>query len=232
MKVALISDVHGNLPGLDAVIAAAEAEGVEQWLCMGDLVGYYYWPAEVVERLEARQTIMVRGNHERYLEEVRANPARLAELTGQYGHGLAIALEALDDLRGRLTALPDRRAVECDGLRILLCHGSPENPDAYIYPDAAPAERAAMAAPGYDMVCFGHTHHPVIWREQGVLVVNPGSVGQPRDWRPGACWALLDTADRSVALRREAYDMAPVEAACVTHDPALDHLRSVLTRKA
>ena len=89
---------------------------------------------------------------------------------------------------------------------------------------------AKFAAEGQDLVVFGHSHYPVLWREGGCIVVNPGSVGQPRDRRPGACWALWDTASHAVTLHRESYDAAPLIAEARRRDPQLPYLWKVLTR--
>ena len=113
---------------------------------------------------------------------------------------------------------------------VLMCHGSPWDGDAYVYPDAPVDVRRRMVDDGCDIVFFGHSHYPVCWDKVGSRVVNPGSVGQPRNRRPGAHWALWDTEADEIELRCEAYDPEPVIAACRHHDPDIPYLRDVLTR--
>jgi predicted phosphodiesterase len=87
------------------------------------------------------------------------------------------------------------------------------------------------AETGHDVVVLGHTHHPMVARVDGTLVVNPGSVGQPRDRIPGAAWAILDTERRAVTFRREPYDVEAVAAQAARRDPDLPHLSAVLSRR-
>lgn len=233
MRVAVISDIHGNLPALRAMLDAADGEGVDAWICLGDVVGYYYWPAECLALLDERRATVIAGNHERFLQSCRGDPARLEHLTGRYGHGLQRALECLGEADlDRLAGLPERATVTLGGVTLALCHGAPWDGDAYVYPDAPPDTQARMVVDGAAFTLFGHTHYPVCWPLPAGQVVNPGSVGQPRDRRPGACWALLDLATRRASLRREAYDPEPVLAECRLRDPGLAYLQHVLTRTA
>lgn len=231
MRIAVVGDVHGNLPALEAVARAATAEGVDAWLCLGDVVGYYYWPAECLALLEDKGALFIAGNHERFLAEARSDASRLARLTAKYGHGLAVALEALpDSALDRVLSWPERRTEWRAGRRWDLCHGAPWDGDAYVYPDASSETRTRLLAGPADMVLFGHTHHPVLWDRDGRIALNPGSAGQPRDRIPGACWALIDLDGGQASLRREKYDLSPVLAECRRRDPDLPYLQDVLTR--
>jgi len=87
-----------------------------------------------------------------------------------------------------------------------------------------------MASGGGMLVVYGHTHYPVVWQDGETTVVNPGSVGQPRDGTPGACWAMWDTVDLSVTLKRENYDSSKVQTEARRRDPALPYLADILTR--
>jgi putative phosphoesterase len=231
MKVAILGDVHGNAAALSAVLDAARREGVERLLVTGDLVGYYFSVAEVLRMLREWDMAIVRGNHEDMLCAVRRDPALLPGFAKKYGSGLEVALAELPaaDLDW-LCGLPHPASLELDGLRVLLCHGAPWANDAYVYPDAPDATLERCAVAGYDVVIMGHTHHPMQREIAGTIVINPGSVGQPRNREPGAQWALLDTATRSVSLRREAYDIAAVAAQARKRHPELAYLAEVLTR--
>lgn len=224
MKVALLADIHGNADALAAVLSSARASGVERLLIAGDLVGYYYEPDRVFEQLAPWTCAMVRGNHEDMLDEWRAGRNRELVLR-RYGSGLDRAMQCLNAQQlDALHALPAARELEIGERRVLLCHGSPWDKDFYVYPDAPAEVRGRMFASGHDLVVFGHTHYPVVWRDGKSAAVNPGSVGQPRDGTPGACWALWNTDDNAVELRREAYDTARVVAQCRAHDPDLPRL--------
>lgn len=229
MRLALLADIHGNADALAAVLDAARAEGVEHLLVVGDLVGYYHTPARVLDLLSDWRRDVVRGNHEELLARWRRGEDH-ERLRAKYGSGLAAACEQLDDatLVG-LETLP--HPLVLPDLGVCLCHGTPTELDRYVYPDAAPAAAAALVQ-GCDtpLVVCGHTHYPASWILNGRRVVNPGSVGQPRDRRPGACWALWDRDADTVALRREAYDPAAVIAEARRRDPDVPYLVEVLTR--
>jgi putative phosphoesterase len=231
VKIAVLGDIHGNALALTAVLAAAAREQVEALCITGDFVGYYYQPREVLALLEPWPSYRVRGNHEDMLERAEQEPAFLEECTGRYGSGLAVALDSLSFVQRRaLVALPRSLRIELDGCRILLAHGSPWSTDEYVYPDAPPAKWESLSALDADVVLYGHTHYRVARRVNETLVINPGSVGQPRDGMPGAAWALLDTARASADLRTETYDIDAVCAQAGQHDPSMSYLREVLHR--
>ncbi len=230
MKVALLADIHGNAEALAVVLRAARKEGATRLLIAGDLVGYYYAPARVLEMLEAWQHDCIRGNHEEMLEAWRRGEGR-ERICRKYGSGVEVASTELSPGQlDRLTTLPHPLTLEIAERRVMLCHGMPGDLDEYAYPDAPREKRERLAKTGVDLVVFGHTHYPVVWRESGTIIVNPGSVGQPRDSIPGACWALWDSHDGAVTLRRESYDISRVQAEARKRDPDLPYLADVLGR--
>ena len=232
MKLGLLGDIHGNHRALRAVLNAAKAENVERLLITGDFVGYYFDPAKVLELLNEWDYIAVRGNHEEMLCAVRHNPATLASVTTRYGCGTKVALEQLDSGQlDELCNLPHPLLLELDGLGVLLSHGSPWDLNRYVYPDADPSLFMRCAAEGHDLVVMGHTHHPMRKDLEKTTLVNPGSVGQPRDRNPSAAWALFDTSTRQLTFRRERYDQRMLIAECLCRHPELPYLAEVLERK-
>ncbi|OSM02297.1 metallophosphoesterase family protein [Magnetofaba australis] len=230
MRIALLADIHGNGPALRAVLQAARDAGAKQVLAAGDLCGYYYDTADVLEQLDQWTWFGVQGNHEGMLQALR-DGAEAEPIRRKYGSALNLALRDLPAATlDRLRALPHPLWHAVDGKRILICHGAPDARDRYIYPDADEQKRAALWDSEADLTLFGHTHYPVLWRVGQRWIVNPGSVGQPRDRQPGACWALYDAADHSVTLRREPYDPQPLLDACAARDPDVPYLREVLIR--
>jgi len=205
MKVGLISDVHANLPALEAVLDDMPA--VDRIVCAGDVIGYNSWPAECVERVREVAAKTVRGNHDRTVgtpERYRGN--RMAEA------GLEHAKASLsDDQRAWLDGLP--RAETFAGDRYLLVHSHPaaEREDAYVYPEEFPTLDRHMGE--RDGIVLGHTHVQGKRAVADGVVVNPGSVGQPRDGDPDAGYAVLDTQTGEVDLRRVAYDVDRVSEA-------------------
>jgi predicted phosphodiesterase len=198
MRIAVVSDVHGNLPALEAVLA--DAGRFDALLCCGDLVGFYPEVAEVVDRLRAAGVQAVRGNHERMvLGELSFAPER----AGYYAIDWTRRALRPDQLRW-LAGLPAALQASSDGLALEVRHASPWDDLTYLYADRP--ELARIALPPDRWLLLGHTHHPMRVRRGAGWVLNPGSVGQPRDWDPRAAYAILDTAARAWVQRRVAYD--------------------------
>ena len=232
MKLALLGDIHGNHLALAAVLSAAQKNGVDKLLITGDIVGYYFWPGKVLELLTTWEKVVVRGNHEEMLAGARASPDYLNHVDRKYGTGLRVALNTLSiEQLDWLERLPHPRKVQIDGCSILLCHGSPWDLDQYIYPDAEEALLEKCSADKHNWVVLGHTHYPMQHVRGNTTIVNPGSVGQPRNRKPGAHWALLDTAAQIVSFRVESYDAGPVIKAARNLQPDIPYLANVLSRK-
>lgn len=204
MRILVISDLHANWPALEAVLAA---ESFDELMVGGDLVSYGPHPREVVEAVRRAGTA-VRGNHDNALAygvDCRCAPASkpLAEATRKV-HGDMLSQEQRD----YLGALPLTASRSIAGLRIFSTHASPrEHLFRYtLTPEAPEAHlRAEVAGVEADIILLGHTHFPMIRRIGSQTVVNPGSVGQPRDGDPRASYAVIE--DGRVELRRAAYDV-------------------------
>jgi predicted phosphodiesterase len=213
------------------VLDEARRLGAARLLVAGDLVGYYYEPDAVLDLLASWDWTAVRGNHEVLLAEWRAATNR-DEIRARYGSGLEVAcgqltptaLEALERLPHPL----ELRIADCS---VLLCHGTPWSIDEYVYPDRVDECLPRLMVGGHDIVVLGHTHYPMLRGSAAAWVVNPGSVGQPRDGDPRAAWALWDAETGVVTLMRTAYDSRALQEACREHDPQLPYLVDVLVRR-
>lgn len=231
MKIALMGDIHGNHLALRAVLRASATARVDRLLVTGDLVGYYFEPLQVLKLLSGWMCTVVRGNHEEMMSKARSDEAYSAMVESRYGSGIRMALEQLSKTQlDTLCTLPHPLVLSIEGCRILLVHGAPWDLDEYIYPDADQEMLATDFHQEYDLVVMGHTHYPMLRRIGNTTLVNPGSVGQPRDRKPGACWALYDTGDRSVELHREDYDWSVLVRECQIRHPELPYLAEVLRR--
>lgn len=202
MLVGVISDVHGNAPALAAVLR--QLEHVDAVLSLGDAVGYYPFSGPVCSALRQRCTAWIAGNHDRYVEMPPAAPNPLLRAS------LAMTERTLPaSARAWIATWPDTFEAKFDGVRLLAAHGSPWNPiEEYVYPDHAKLARFANLPA--DVVFLGHTHRAMMLEVGDVRVVNPGSVGQPRDGNPDAAFAVLDTKTRAIQLRRASYRSAGV----------------------
>lgn len=223
MRYGIFSDVHGNRDALEAVLAALQAESVDQVLCAGDLVGYGAEPEACVARVRAAAPVVVAGNHDWavvgkfdadwFHPEARAavtwTTAQLTAATADYLAGLPLLWR--DDA-------------------VTLAHGSGHEPGRFHYLLTADDAARTIAIQETPVVFVGHTHVPIVfageadgtvrWQRgprheirRGVrYVVNVGSVGQPRDHDPSACYGVYDTDARQLAFRRVPYPVARAQA--------------------
>src|SRR5262245_40862995 len=229
MRTLILSDLHANVHATDAVLADARRRGFDRAVCLGDLVGYGAHPNGVIDRLrDLSGCVFVRGNHDK----------AACDISGGESFNEA-AREALVWTRGALTAgnrawlrtLPEG-PVSAEGL--LLSHGSPRDEEAYILGETDAQE--AMSSCTEPLALFGHTHFAGLFLadpgqrpsarrlSQGGVVslppgrrclLNPGSIGQPRDHEPRASYALHDAAAGTVEIVRVAYDVRAARAAIV-----------------
>jgi predicted phosphodiesterase len=204
--LALLYDVHGNLPALEAVLEDARAAGAARFVLGGDYALFGAWPEQTVEKLRALPAAAwIRGNCEREAAEQSPapdNPVLRA--------AIASLREAVDPALVReLAGLPEQ--VVLDGTRY--CHASPASDTRSFLPQAGEDERELLAGVSEERLVFGHTHLPFVRRSAaGVELVNPGSVGMPFDGDPRASYALL-YGDGRVEHRRVAYDHVGAAAA-------------------
>ena len=229
MKVALLGDIHGNNRALSAVLSAVKEKNIHTLLITGDFVGYYFWPVEVFHLLESWNVVAVCGNHDKMLKKVRNDKNKLELMSDKYGSGLRIALEQLDSTKiDWLLNLPNTLEYEVESEKILLCHGSPWNADEYIYPDANNESINRYCSLNVKWVVQGHTHYPMKRKFENITVINPGSVGQPRNKEQGAQWALLDTESDKLEHFCEQYDSSEVVMESKKRHPEIPYLADVL----
>ncbi len=209
--LAVVSDIHSNLPALTAALAELERLGPDVILNAGDLVGYYTFPNEVLELARARGFVSIRGNHDRAVLSGDVSWFNEAAARAALWNRSRIAPAP----RSFLNALPDRLRLELGGRRVLMVHGSPRDDDEYILP--TPPEKWPFHGLDADLLIMGHTHIPWTARFEGLTVLNPGAVGQPRDGDPRAALALVDTGDLSVRIFRVAYDIRRTASAALEH---------------
>ena len=216
-RAAIITDIHANLPALEAVLEAVERRGVDAVYCGGDLVGYGPHPNEVCALIEERGVPTIYGNYDyaigRDLDDCGC--AYRDQHDRELGRRSIEWTLARTDERSKqfMRGLPFDLSIELGNRRVRLVHGSPRKVNEYLFEDkpARTFERIAAGA-DCDVLVFGHTHRPWIREYGGVLFVNCGSVGKPKDGDPRAAFALLELeGDRVVAeIERVDYDAEAV----------------------
>ncbi len=227
MRSLVVSDLHSNAEALKAVINRVRRKKFHRVICLGDFVGYGAQPNQVLDTMRNWKAtkLYIRGNHDRVVAgheegEQFNNAAKVA------AHWTREHLSAPN--RRFLEKLP-LGPIEQDGM--LVCHGAPHDEDEYVFHDGH--ARQILDATVARVILFGHTHLPVIFAMDrhgrvfgGVVtgetivrldpeyryLINPGSVGQPRDRNPAASFALFDSGKMTVQFFRAAYDVGKTQA--------------------
>jgi putative phosphoesterase len=218
-EIAVITDIHANLPALQAALARIDELGIESVYCGGDLVGYGPHPNEVVALVAERDIPAIYGNYDyaiaRDLEDCGC--AYITPHDRELGQGSVEWTLAHTDRRSKewMRELPFDLRFDVGAASVHLVHGSPRKVNEYLFEDnpARLYERLAAAEDAGVMV-FGHTHKPWVRSYGGVLFVNCGSVGKPKDGDPRGAFAVLrETAGGVEAtIERVAYDAEAVAA--------------------
>jgi putative phosphoesterase len=200
MRILVLADIHSNWPALAAI-----REPFDACLFLGDLVDYSTNPVPCIEWMREHSTAAIRGNHDHAVAQkvpVRNNSglARLAAATRPIHWDLLVPSQIK-----YLARLPVTRRIILDGMSFYLVHATPRDPfDEYLKDDSAAwAER--LESVDADFVCVGHTHIPYQVELDSVTVINPGSVGQPRDGDPRCAYVIIENG--KVQFQRVEYDI-------------------------
>jgi predicted phosphodiesterase len=220
MRYAFISDIHANLEALEAVLDDTETEHIDEIICLGDIVGYGANPNECVDLIKKMCPVTLLGNHDAAAVELLS--------TQHFNIHAKIAIEwttqtLRKDIKNLLTELPLKSTLD----QMTLVHATPYEPNMWYY--ITSLEEAAFNFQFFDtQICMvGHTHIPIIivldnqkelYVHQDVtirltdtagcrLLINVGSVGQPRDRNPKSCYGIFDTETTEFTYRRVAYNI-------------------------
>lgn len=223
INIGVITDVHSNLPALEAVLDDMPP-AVDEIVCLGDIIGYNAQPKACLEIIHERCSHSVQGNHDRDVVDPERYHGSLYTLSGGNRAvmiGLEVAQRQLSDADiDWLTALPPTKFIHDE--RILLCHSHPEETDTYVHKGKFPSVATYME-PTTDVLLLGHTHEQAAVDmskfDRHGWVVNPGSVGQPRDGHKAKYAVVtLGAEDTTVELRSVSYPVSEIIARNVEYD--------------
>ncbi len=221
MKIALFSDIHANLPALEAFFKDLDSRDIDATYCLGDLVGYQVWPNEVVNEIRRRGIPVIAGNYDQGIGRMSDECGcayktdREKEMGGisiSYTHSIVGPAE-----RQYLRTLPAHIKLSFqlndDKLNLLLVHGSPRKINEYLFEDRDEKSLLRiMEQADADIMCFGHTHKPyyrILGAESGEgfhyrHAINTGSVGKPKDGNPRGCYVILTISPDSSITAKDA----------------------------
>ena len=232
MKIAVISDIHGNYDALASVLKMAKKENAEHLLVLGDIVGYYYHPDKILKALAEWDFDMIKGNHEDILGVLISNPSLHESIRLKYGSGHQHAIDKLDKKTIiSLISLPSKKTVIIEGVSFELNHGTPWDPDEYLYPDTNIEKFKQCNSIAHDFVLMGHTHYAFTYQCEHSIIINPGSVGQSREKGGYAYWALINTEDKSYNVKSTKYDITTLLQEIKNIDPSINYNSKILIRE-
>ena len=231
MTVGIISDIHGNSTALGMVLPELLDE-VETVLFLGDLCGYYPFVNECAAMWDKDRIIGIRGNHDQVFLNCREQGTMPDDhYREQFGSALDRNLRTLSDTTCALIqSFPVTRTLELGGNIFALCHGAPWNTlGGRVYPDFDAWERFRDVKA--DVILMGHTHYPLGKKVEGKQIVNPGSVGQPRDKGSMASYAVMNLDTGEIQHRRRPFDPALMIEDATKYNPDLPYLTEVFLRQ-
>lgn len=254
MKIALFSDIHANLPALEAFFEDVDSRKPDNIYCLGDLVGYNVWPNEVINTIRERKIPTIAGNYDFGIGRMsddcgcayKTDTERdMGKISISYTNSIVNKEE-----RDYLRTLPAHIRVEFqlnnDKLNLLLVHGSPRRINEYLFEDREEKSLLRiMEQADADILCFGHTHKPyhrILNAGSGNNhfrhAINIGSVGKPKDDDPKGCYVLLTVSNESSVTNKESirvefvrfsYDVEKA-AKAVEESPLPDEYAAMLRR--
>lgn len=207
MKIAVISDIHGNIYALMRALEAIEDEKVDSIICLGDLVGYGPHPNEVVGMIRRRNILCIKGNYDAsvvdgefsYIRETKINSFTLPWTCD----------EIRAENRYYLSNLPTSLTLEIGGKKILFLHGSPNKINEYLFEDAE-ITTSVMESLSQDILVCAHTHIPSVKEYNNKLFINVGSIGKPKIGRPNSTFAILDINEKGIvkaSIKETSYEV-------------------------
>lgn len=231
MRIAILSDIHGNIDALEAVIRECKKRSVEEFIFLGDFIGYYYAPKEVLSQVQNYSSFSIKGNHEKIFEKLLNGEILLYDVTKKYGNGHSKALHELSEIDIEwLSKLKNSETITLNNIKIQLNHGAPWDPEFYFYPDTSEKYFKRLNEENVDYILVGHSHYSFTKRLNKTILINPGSVGQNRRKGGIADWAIIDTHNNEFYLVNTPYDTKRLIRQIQKNDPNNKYLIEVLNR--
>ncbi|MFT5660486.1 MAG: putative phosphodiesterase [Sulfurimonas sp.] len=204
MTIAVFSDIHGNVYSLEKALKIMESLNPDKYLFLGDMAGYYYYQNESIELLNSlHNLISIKGNHDSYFLNSFNKADALKKLDLQYGKSYSMLSESINEKSMKF--FNDLLPYEKNSL-FEAYHGSPNNYlEEYIYPDTN--FNFELNVP---FIFLGHTHYPMCKKINDTFIINPGSIGQPRDFNHGS-FTIVDLKDKKIENIRYEYNIGKLE---------------------
>jgi len=195
MKIAIIADIHSNFDYFSTILKDIQKHNVDKIFCAGDFVGYYNKPNEVIEEVKRTGIVCVKGNHDKFLLGELSYPLAKDFIYQIKKQRKLITEENIEFIR----RLPDSISCELIGKKIYMTHSFPNDSEKYLYTVEEFTKKDLIDINYY---FYGHTHIPNIIYRYGTCLINPGSVGQPRDYSAQPSFVIVDMVNDECTLKK------------------------------
>ena len=220
MQIAFISDIHGNYDALKAVLKNIKKLRINKIYCLGDIVNYYYEPHKCINIFIKEKIESIKGNHENILFKILKDKKKINYYSKLYGNSININLKKLKKKHiNFLKNLKNNKIIKINDEKIFLAHGAPWKSDFYFYPNSKKKWIKKISEYNYNKIILGHTHYPMK-KSLGPnkMLLNPGSVGQPRNGKCNASWLRLDVNTMKFSHMETKYDKTKIKKQISIYD--------------
>tara|TARA_B100000787_G_scaffold98458_1_gene72610 strand:- start:7953 stop:8648 length:696 start_codon:yes stop_codon:yes gene_type:complete len=209
MKIAFISDIHGNYDALKEVFKQINKLDIKEIYCLGDIVNYYYEPDKCIDLLIKNKVKCIKGNHEKIFLKVLKKKKLRDFFAEKYGNSIHINLKKLKKKHlDFIKSLPNRINFKIGKKKTIIAHGSPWKIDFYFYENTQNKWINKIKEYDEEIFILGHTHYPMNLKlSNKKIVMNPGSIGQPRNKSNKACWSIINDQNMKIQFMETKYPL-------------------------
>jgi putative phosphoesterase len=231
MKVALISDLHGNYQAWEAVRKEIKENHIKTIFCLGDVFGYYFESIKIIEELLDFDVLFVKGNHECLFLDLMHKKVSLENVNFLYRSSYNDLNMSNNDFFVKLVeGFPLFQSIFYNNIKLCLFHATPFDVDTYVYPNSTNELLDKVTDSRHDFYLFGHTHYQFGFCRNNKTIINPGSVGQSKNCGGFAHWAILDLNSLEIIFRSTKYNRRELINSVKRIDPTNIPLLNLLFR--
>lgn len=209
MTIAFISDIHGNYDALKEVFKQINKLDIKEIYCLGDIINYYYDPDKCIDLLIKNKVKCIRGNHEKIFLRSLKKKKLIDVFAEKYGNSVHINLKKIKNRHlNFIKSLPSTMNIKIGKKKAIIAHGAPWKNDFYFYKNTSKKWINKIKKYDKEIYILGHTHHPMNLKlNNKKLIINPGSIGQPRNKSNKACWLIVNEKNMKFDFMETKYSL-------------------------
>lgn len=206
MNVAFLADIHGNYKALRSVINNLSDRNIQKIYFLGDYVNYYNNPDKCLDLIKSLNAVYIKGNHEQIIIDIVENKVNVKKFHNKYNNTVQITLKKLKSCHiNFIKEMKEKKIIQIKNTKMLIAHGSPWSPNYYCYANKLKNWKNKIEKYKQEIILLAHTHIKMKIKYKNKLILNPGSVGQPRDGSLGANWLEYNTVKKKFIFKNINY---------------------------